>query len=161
MLSLQAPSSSLNAGAAKGGCLGRGEASWCPPAVCLPERPRPSTHYRFTVEPPRNVSGANFQWNDSDSGPKVRVTGQKSELRPKSQSYSRADPQNPNRIAQKNGPRIGFRRFYRKPPLKPSWIHLNNEYTSIGVNFRNFETIWCPLNLSEKTTLSRKYACNS
>ena len=35
----------------------------------------------FTVEPLRNDSGANFQWNDSDSSPKVRVTGRKSELR--------------------------------------------------------------------------------
>ena len=28
----------------------------------------------FTAEPPNNDSGTNFQWNDSDSGPKVRVT---------------------------------------------------------------------------------------
>ena len=54
---------------------------------------------RLTVESPR--PGAHFQWNDSDSGPKVRVTGRKSELRAKSQSYSRADPQNLNRIEQK------------------------------------------------------------
>ena len=42
--------------------------------------------------------------------PKVGVT-----KRTKSQRYSRAEPQNPNRIARK-GPRMGFRRFYRKPP---------------------------------------------
>ena len=58
----------------------------------------------FTVEPPRNDSGANFQRNDSGFGPKVRVTGQKSELQTKSQSYSRGDPQNPNRIVQKRNP---------------------------------------------------------
>ena len=44
----------------------------------------------FTVEPARNDSGANFQWNDSGFSPKVRVTGQKSESQNKSQSYSRA-----------------------------------------------------------------------
>ena len=38
MLTLQALSSCLNAGAAKGGCLDRGEAFGCPPAVCPPER---------------------------------------------------------------------------------------------------------------------------
>ena len=41
MLSLQAVSSSLNAGTAKRGCLGRGEAFGCPLAVCPPKRPRP------------------------------------------------------------------------------------------------------------------------
>ena len=46
MPALQALSSSLNAGAAKGGCLGRGEAFGCPPAVCPPERPRPFTECR-------------------------------------------------------------------------------------------------------------------
>ena len=34
----------------------------------------------FTVEPPGIDSGASFQQNDSDSGPKIRVTGRKSEL---------------------------------------------------------------------------------
>ena len=58
----------------------------------------------FTAEPPKNDSGANFQGNDSDSGPKVGVTGRKSELRTKSRRYSRADPQNPNQIAQKRAP---------------------------------------------------------
>ena len=47
VLSLQALSSSLNAGTGKGGgCLGRGEAFGCPPAVCPPERPRPFTQCR-------------------------------------------------------------------------------------------------------------------
>ena len=46
MLTLQALSSSANAGPAKGGCLARGEAFGSPPAVCPPERPRPFTHYR-------------------------------------------------------------------------------------------------------------------
>ena len=35
---------------------------------------------------------------------------------------SRGDIQNPNRIARK-GTRMGFRCFYRRPPLKPSWIY--------------------------------------
>ena len=46
MLTLQALSSSLNAGTAKRGCLGRGEAFGCRPAVCPPKRPRPFAHYR-------------------------------------------------------------------------------------------------------------------
>ena len=47
MLTLHALSSSLNAGTAKRGCLGRGEAFECPPAVCPPKRPRPCAHYRI------------------------------------------------------------------------------------------------------------------
>ena len=35
----------------------------------------------FPAEHPRHDSEANFQWNDSDSGPKVGVTCRKSELR--------------------------------------------------------------------------------
>ena len=46
MLTLQALSSVLNAGTAKRGCLGRGEAFGCPPAVGPPNRPRPFAHYR-------------------------------------------------------------------------------------------------------------------
>ena len=65
--------------------------------------------------PQEMIRGRTF----SDSAPKVRVTGQKSELRTKSRRYSRADPQNPTESPRK-GPRIGFGRFYRKPPLKPS-----------------------------------------
>ena len=49
-LSLQALSSSLNAGRAKGGCLGRGEAFGCPPAAHSPERLCPFIHYRFDIE---------------------------------------------------------------------------------------------------------------
>ena len=48
MLTLQAVSSSLNAGTAKRGCLGRGEAFGCPSAICPPKRPRPFAHYRLT-----------------------------------------------------------------------------------------------------------------
>ena len=51
------------------------------------------------VQPLWNDSGAIFQWNDSGFGLKVRVTVQKSESQPKSQSYSRMDPQNLNQIA--------------------------------------------------------------
>ena len=39
-----------------------------------------------------------------DLGSKVRVTSQNSELQTKSQSCSLADPQNPNRTAQKRNP---------------------------------------------------------
>ena len=45
MITLQALLSSLNASTAKRGCLGRGEAFGCPPAVCPPKRPRPFAHY--------------------------------------------------------------------------------------------------------------------
>ena len=80
-----------------------------PPAPRENARPRLSAFFRwiqegFTAEPPRNDSGANFQWNDSDSGPQVRVTARKSELQTKSQSYSWAASQNPNRIAPKRNP---------------------------------------------------------
>ena len=52
----------------------------------------------FTAEPPRNDSGANFKWNDSDSGPKVRVTGRKSELQTKSRRYSpKSEPNRPEK----------------------------------------------------------------
>ena len=47
ILTLQALSSSLNAGTVKWGCLGRGEAFGCPPAVCPLKRPRPFAHYRL------------------------------------------------------------------------------------------------------------------
>ena len=68
----------------------------------------------FTAEPPRNDSGANFQRNDSDSGPKVRDTGRKSELQTKSRRYSpESEPNRPEK-----GPEWVFRCFYRKPPLK-------------------------------------------
>ena len=44
------------------------------------------------------IRGRIFQGNDSSFGPKVRVTGQKSELQTKSQSYNGADPESePNR----------------------------------------------------------------
>ena len=52
--------------------------------------------------------------------PKVRVTSQKSEFRTKSQSYSRADPKNPNRIAQTRPAEWGLGASTESPPLKPS-----------------------------------------
>ena len=52
MLTLQALSSSLNAGTAKRGCLGRGKAFGYPPTVCPPKRPRPFAHYRPFAKPP-------------------------------------------------------------------------------------------------------------
>ena len=71
----------------------------------------------FTAETPRNDSGANFKGNDSNFGPKVRVTGQKSELQAKSQSYRPKDPQNPNRIARKRRPNRVLV-LLQKTPLK-------------------------------------------
>ena len=52
MLTLQALSSSFNAGTAKRGCLGQGEAFGYPPAICPPERPRP-----FTRDDSRHLLG--------------------------------------------------------------------------------------------------------
>ena len=46
-----------------------------------------------------------------------RISAQKSELQAKSRSYSRGDPQNPNRIAQKRNPN-GFEVLLQKTPLK-------------------------------------------
>ena len=66
MLTLQALSSSLNAGTAKGGCVGRGEAFGCPPAVCPPERPRPFAQYRASGrkgrECPREIRSERFMF---------------------------------------------------------------------------------------------------
>ena len=53
MLTLQALSSSLNAGTAKRGRLGQGEPFGCPPAICAPKRPHPFARYREKV-PQRN-----------------------------------------------------------------------------------------------------------
>ena len=66
----------------------------------------------FTAEPPRNDSGANFQGNDSDSGPKVRVTGRKSELQTKSRRYSpKSEPNRPEK-----GPEWGLGASAENPP---------------------------------------------
>ena len=102
--------------------------------MCLPENAS------------RDDSGATFQWDDSDSDPKVRVTGQKSELQTKSQSYNRADPQIPNRIAQKRAPN-GVYVLLQKTPLKtllnpPKWCcscsdHLLRRFRE-GISFLNF-----------------------
>ena len=48
--------------------------------------------------------------------PKVRVADQKSEIQPGRPRIRTESP--------RKGPQMGFRCFYRKPPLKPSWIHL-------------------------------------
>ena len=58
MVTLQALSSSLNAGTSKRGCLDGREAFGCPLAVCFPRRPRPFAHYRFSGLdfPPRGIS---------------------------------------------------------------------------------------------------------
>ena len=51
ILTLQALSSSLNAGTAKRGCLNRGKAFGSPLAVCPPERPRPFALCRLLLCP--------------------------------------------------------------------------------------------------------------
>ena len=62
--------------------------------------------------PPRNDSGANFQRSDSDSGPKVRVTGRKSELQTKSRRYSpKSEPNRPEK-----GPEWGLGASTENPP---------------------------------------------
>ena len=66
----------------------------------------------FTAEPLRNDSGANFQRNDSDSGPKVRDTGRKPELQTKSRRYSPASE--PNR--PEKGPEWGLGASAENPP---------------------------------------------
>ena len=50
ILTLQALSSSLNAGTAKRACLSRGKAFESPPAVCPPERPRPFARFAPIVD---------------------------------------------------------------------------------------------------------------
>ena len=73
---------------------------------------------RLYCRTPRSDSGANFQWNDSGFGPKVRVTGhQKSKLQTKSQSYSRGRPpeSKPNRPEKE--PEWGLA-LLQKTPLK-------------------------------------------
>ena len=62
VLTLQALSNSLNAGTAKRGCLGRGEALGSPPAICPPERPRPFTHYRKSKSTPFSRTGSAVFW---------------------------------------------------------------------------------------------------
>ena len=72
----------------------------------------------FTAKPPRNDSRASFsgKWfgfrpESQSYRPKVGVTDQKSELQ-----WGRPPESEPNRPEKK--PRIGFRCFYRKPPLR-------------------------------------------
>ena len=82
----------------------------------------------FTAEPLRNDSGANFQWNDSDSGPKVRVTARKSELQTKSQSYSRQTLTDPQEMSidswgnEKIEPKFFSSQTFRAPPGYPGKI---------------------------------------
>ena len=91
MLTLHALSSSLNAGTAKRGCLGRGEAFGCPPAVCPPNRPRPFAHSRFTIIFFQDWAGwgiftvipGNPRWTKGDS--------QHLEARPELQDWLRSE----------------------------------------------------------------------
>ena len=61
----------------------------------------------------------------------IRIQARKSELRAESRSYGPkvgvTAGQTPRIRTEspRKGPRMGFGCFYRNPPLKPSWIHLN------------------------------------
>ena len=62
----------------------------------------------------------------------IRIRARKSELQAESRSYrpkvrdtARQTPRIRTESPRKR-PRMGFRCFYRKPPLKPSWIHLSH-----------------------------------
>ena len=69
MLTLQALSSSLNAGTAKRGRLGRGQAFGCPPAVCPPKRPRPFAHYKEKKKKAQSRKCAiNYFWTKNRRG---------------------------------------------------------------------------------------------
>ena len=103
-------------------------------SLCVPRKTK-RLHFSwirkgFNVEPPSNDSGANFsEMIRIQAGPKVRVTGQKSEIQTKSQSYSRADPQNPNRIAPKrppNGVQVLLQKTPPKAFLNPPKLNLVN-----------------------------------
>ena len=71
ILTLQALSSPLNAGAAKRGRFSRGKVFESPPAVCPPERPRPFARYR----------GKN--WGNPNGGLANGGLAQKAPIRPK------------------------------------------------------------------------------
>ena len=89
----------------------------------------------FTAEPPRNDSGARLQWNDSDSGPKVGVADQKSEIQP-----YRPTESEPNR--PEKGPRMGFRTLgaSTENPLKA----LLNPPKPFQVFFGSWVSEFCP-----------------
>ena len=67
----------------------------------------------------------------------IRVQTRKSELQAKSRSYRPkvrvTAGQTPTSRTESpgKGPRIGFRCFYRKPPLKPSWIQLTYNFSQV------------------------------
>ena len=103
MLPLQALSSSLNAGTAKRGCLGRGEAFGCPPAVCPPKRPCPFAHYRSSIHFHRLVPRSS---SHIGHGPLRFVI-----IRPPYKIQKPSEPQNTPR----NAPQIPFQKpKYRK-----------------------------------------------
>ena len=92
----------------------------------------------FTAEPPRNDSGANFQWNDSDSGPKVGVTGRKSELQTKSPRYSpESEPNRPEK-----GPEWGLGAS-TETPLKADTGELHHRTMwQMTLNLKMIEENW-------------------
>ena len=79
------------------------------------------------------IPGANFHLNDSGFGPKVRVTGQSRSYRPKVRVTAGQTPRIRTE-SPRNGTRMGLRCFYRKPTLKPSWIHLRKKRVSKRFN---------------------------
>ena len=77
-------------------------------------------HKRLYCRTPEKWFGGKFsvEWfgfgpKSQSYRPKVGVTDQKSEIQPRIRTES-----------PRKGPRMEFRCFYRKPPLRPSWIHL-------------------------------------
>ena len=73
ILTLQALSSSLNAGTAKRGCWSRGKAVESPPAVSPPERQRPFARYRFFFSNFSGTAGISQQ-NPGISRPKSLIS---------------------------------------------------------------------------------------
>ena len=72
----------------------------------------------------------------------IRIQARKSEIQAESRSYRPKvgdTAQNPNTESPRKGPRMGFRCFCRKPPLKPSWIHLK-----FMCFFRSWDTLATP-----------------
>ena len=89
----------------------------------------------------------------------IRIQARKSELQAESRSYGPkvgdTAGQTPRIRTEspRNGPRMGFRCFYRNPPLKPSWIHLSNTPPICIAAFR------CPYALRKGNLVSTPPTC--
>ena len=93
------------------------------------------------VNTPKMIRGRVFR-------ERIRIQAQKSELQAESRSYGPKvrvtvfRPPNPDRITQKRSPN-GVKCFYRKPPLKPPWIHLTY-WLCLGCLRSGGRKIHCP-----------------